>query len=550
MSYRRLQLILPLFVVLSAYLVMVAVYYWRWPTYDGLYFLSTSVSPIKNIYFADRSFHQYLSYLPIIAFDNHLDGAALVSLLYHCGIISIVFLIVSRVSDLTSATLSAILVAVTPLFFDSPTQFFSEPTAVFWGLLSLYCLLKMKNSVDHPSRIFWPILSGLCFCVSIFSKIFGLSFLPTLLWLAWEERSRKAPPCFCIGFILGLLILAGLDSYFLGDFFYHLRPEIYFQYLNAMTSKLHAGLPMRELYAKFVPHFLFIYPFYLMLGFVQLLRLYENYQRNKEIIKHIWKIVLIIVSYSLLMTASYLLAPAMPVLANYTYPLIIPVLVVFGLSIREAWPNQKEDNLLQRRVSLTLAIIFVVVLATLPRPEFYESFFYEKTLWGRIYLLVSVWIFVALLPALIFVKRLTLVHQTRRKWICSLLLSFILVWHNATWASIFSNKPKNLNRKTQSFLREVEPSTLHFLNCADLEKESRVRQILSLMEKFKMSMPTIWDSNLFLQSLDSPQYIASSFSFDEIKQQIRDSLYIAPLDEVSLKNCQIYQVSQVPNGND
>ncbi len=140
-------------------------------------------------------------------FGNALNSGRVLMLLYALGCSLLIYLIVQRMTGSWSTSLLALLLfSLSPISIIYQRQVLLDNVSTFWLLLALYMLVESK------SRLFYIVLGGTAFGVSILSKEVFLLFTPVVIYAVWLYTTKYQRKFALITFIY---IIVALGSCFI-----------------------------------------------------------------------------------------------------------------------------------------------------------------------------------------------------------------------------------------------------------------------------------------------------------------------------------------------
>lgn len=240
MNYKKIEyahyLILTTIVAVLIYYVKQK--YWVLPFRpDELSYASMSAEPVESmkLFFRFANFHltHLINFLPI----TPLLGAALVSMVYTMGTVIFAYLIAARISGPVGGILSAIFAAMFPPLLGHATWYSADLPCLFFGLVSIWFCVEAFYS-DTKRGVWFFVGAGIFLVASIFSKQTGIVFLlPIIIFALYHGELRSLLVLF-LGIALGMLILAVGDYLFLNNFFYHIDPNSYVDFLLRFKGQI------------------------------------------------------------------------------------------------------------------------------------------------------------------------------------------------------------------------------------------------------------------------------------------------------------------------
>lgn len=240
MNYKKIEYAyyLILATVVAALIYYVKQKYWVLPFRpDELSYASMSAEPVESmkLFFRFANFHltHLFNFLPV----TPLLGAALVSMVYTMGTVIFAYLIAARISGPLGGILSAIFAAMFPPLLGHATWYSADLPCLFFGLVSIWFCVEAFYS-DTKRGMWFFVGAGIFLVASIFSKQTGIAFLLPIIILALYHGEIRSLLVLFLGVALGMLILAVGDFLFLNNFFYHIDPNSYVDFLLRFKGQI------------------------------------------------------------------------------------------------------------------------------------------------------------------------------------------------------------------------------------------------------------------------------------------------------------------------
>ena len=138
----------------------------------------------------------------LFTFGNAVNTGRVLMLFYATGSALLVYLIFSRLhGSRTGALLAMVIFSLSPLCITYQRQVLLDNVATFWLLLSL-CLL-----VVGESRLFFIVLSAICFGVALLSKEVLLLFFPAMIYAVWLHSTSFQRKFALVAFTYGVIAM-------------------------------------------------------------------------------------------------------------------------------------------------------------------------------------------------------------------------------------------------------------------------------------------------------------------------------------------------------
>lgn len=203
---------------------------------DEIWYLESSMYPTESKKLFFRFYHFYFGKILSIFFNTPLAAAKYSSIILSNLIIffsyKIVFL--NTNSKITSI-ICALIVSTYPYLLILSSNYSTDITATCIALIYIYITNKiiLKKNVNKNYLIL-----GFFLIVGIFSKQSNIILIiPTLLLYFFEKKNFKIALYF-FGILVGLTVLSVLNYLFLDNFFYHIDPKNYYDFMNRFSNQL------------------------------------------------------------------------------------------------------------------------------------------------------------------------------------------------------------------------------------------------------------------------------------------------------------------------
>lgn len=226
-----------LFLIIIFFNITVLTIFNNYPTRpDEILYLESSMYPTENKKLFFRFYHFYFGKILSIFFNTPLIAAKYCSIILSNLIIffsyKIVFL--NTNSKITSI-ICALVVSTYPYLLILSSNYSTDITATCIALIYIYLInnIIIKKNINRNYLIL-----GFFLIVGIFSKQSNIILiLPTLLLYFFEKKNFKIALYFC-GILIGLTVLSVLNYLFLDNFFYHIDPKNYYDFMNRFSNQL------------------------------------------------------------------------------------------------------------------------------------------------------------------------------------------------------------------------------------------------------------------------------------------------------------------------
>ena len=438
-SIRKTFDFLPPVIVVITYIVTIRSMYWSFPTKkDSLLFCLLSVFPDKMPNIFERYFFIYLNRLLVMPFPDALEGFAWVSLAYHVAIILVSYLIVRQVAGRVQAVMAAMLTALFPLFFLRSIENFSDVPALLFGLAGIYF------SLTCPGR-YRSFFAGFFLAASIFSKLFGIVFIPSVIINLWRKQRLKHIFGFFSGALLILFFVAVCDGLWLNDPLYHLLPSNYLAYNNLISGSFSETINWksgRTVFDGIFDQWFVCYLIYFAVFMVQGVQA-DEIKRNAG--ERIWSHMSIAIPGLLLLglfTQSSLFHPGWRFLSHYLYIVFVPWILAFCSAIRmpESSDDCKSTSFYLNLIALGLSLAFVLCIVATGSIDYRIAWERVKPGAERFMYVGSLWLFI-LAIALVIASSNYQWRIGKLRPLATLLFILgcgVILTHQTVWAKKFS----------------------------------------------------------------------------------------------------------------
>jgi 4-amino-4-deoxy-L-arabinose transferase-like glycosyltransferase len=393
---------LPLSLIVTAYSMLLYMDHAVLPIRpDELWYVVNVEYPEKSLKLFFRFFNFYTAKLIHPFSSNALYAAAFTSYLYSVGIIVLSYLIVRRTTNQTAAILSAIIVCTYPTLIYQATWFGSDMACLFFGLMAVY--FSMLTYLRKDTFLAGLIGSGFFLIASIFTKQSGIVFIiPVLLFFLPKLKSFEYK-YFFYGVILALLFLSVNNAIWLDDFFYHLNPYNYIDFLSRFDVQITKDIVSKPkwspvFYQRINSYFPWVMGY--VVAIICLFSLFYN-KENKHYFVALCIALVGILSFSV-HEAFHVKFPGLNIHERYMLTMIIPLLITFPILV--PFQNKFTENAAKGLFSLNIiiSILFIIMLFVLRTPTFYNDLNHTWGFYNSFVNVFSFWFFLAGIGLMLF----------------------------------------------------------------------------------------------------------------------------------------------------
>ena len=478
-----------LYIILTAFAIMIIRYYWmiHWRP-DELWYCMQADSPFydRSAYFRFFQFYttKVLSFL-FFGF-NALEKCMIVSLIYSLGVIACSYYIILKLSGKTSAILGAILISTYSTLIYQATWFGSDRACLFFGLLALS--FSISENKNNWIRFFF---SGFFLLGSIYSKRSGLCFVIPIAIILFAHRDKKVFMYLLYGMMVSLLFIAVCDFIWLDDFFWHINPFNYTDFLSWFSGRVDyareatgSGTKWTKTYFQQLLNYEFIH--ILLSAIVTAVLLVTNIGKKFGRQNYIaFAIFLISICSFTLHEVFHVWQTRLGIYPRYMLTMNIPFLISFVILLPiRTLPVNKNYEEGNNYFDLILIGFFSVILFFTGHYN-YAALKSEWTLFNSILHIFSFWIFFAATVGIIYSGNLLrhiydLKGHRYRKFLKGICYGCIIIIsaYSIIWGNNFSNKhaKKGKRRIFQQFT-SFEQSYKHDLNKVMMFELPKKREI-------------------------------------------------------------------------
>jgi 4-amino-4-deoxy-L-arabinose transferase-like glycosyltransferase len=547
----KLWAFFPLATVLTGYVGLIITKYWMPPTTpDGLTFAALSAFPSMTENLIDRYFSFYLNRILTSPFHDLWNAYALISLLYHIGIIVFAYLIARRLAGRIQGLLAAILVAICPLSVIYATGNFTDAPCLFFCLAGFYSSLVGDDTRKVYLRYF---LSGLFLTAAIFSKIYGIAFIAPIVMNLLPSRRRKNISFALIGSAVVVLFIVICDKLWLGNIFYHLDLHTYINYIKYIGGLPPRPQKMRMMFFQYAakPQLIFYFILIFTIGIQS-----SRFLKNKFIAN--WKkrggLFLAFAGLTLggIFTYGDFSKPFFTVQYTYNYGVFIPWVIAFcsiiGWNTGLLWKNEEWNK--AAILEWILAAVFLISIMT-TGISLYDTIRQPSV--GRLIYVSYLWIYILAISLVLLVDNYSFSLE-HRKWarIFFIFGCSLMVWHNAFWSHDLPSSMKNDHIETKRLLQEYhalqENYPIYLIGC-NIPRDGELAETLQLARLASdENLKYIWEKGDFkklLKSFHMPFYVLTELKNEKEMISASDqSLLVLPLNEGTFYGCKFFLVGK------
>lgn len=389
-----------LFIILTAFLTMVAKYHWTLPwRADDLYYCMLVDKPFYDFSVFFRYFHYFLAKIFNILFFplNTLEACAVLSVIYSIGVISCSYYIIVNLAGRTAAIISAIFVSSYPTIIYQATWFGSDIPTLFFGLVSVSFLISKNKRT-------WLrfACSGFFLIASIYSKRTGICFVIPIAIMLLNHSSKKELLSFFYGVLACFLFMAICDFIWLDNFFLHLNPLNYFDFLSWFDGRVDSARSRTGYGIKWSATYLltlcnYRYFHILLFAIVSLVLISTNTEESKKHrVYFAFAIFLISICSFTLHEAFHCWSTRLPVFPRYMLTMNIPFILSFCILLPCKIISEKNENQKEILFDCILVVYFIFIFfITRHYGDYYYILRTKWTLLNSILHVFSFWILLA-----------------------------------------------------------------------------------------------------------------------------------------------------------
>ena len=203
---------------------------------DELWYLENLMYPTENKKLFFRFFHFYFGKLLSFLFNNPLIAAKYCSIFFT----NLIIIFSYKISMLNTNSkfisgLCALVVSTYPYLLILSSNFSTDITATCFAIIYIYIInkiiLKKNINVDY-------IILGILLIFGIFSKQSNIVLIVPTLLLIYFIKNKFNIKFYLLGIFAGLTFLSILNFMFLDNFFYHINPKNYLDFLFRFKGQL------------------------------------------------------------------------------------------------------------------------------------------------------------------------------------------------------------------------------------------------------------------------------------------------------------------------
>jgi hypothetical protein len=545
-----------LFFVVSGYVSLVIAKYWMFPTTaDGIKLAYLSAFPSRTKNLIDRYFLFYLNKLLSAPFHDLLIGYAVISLLYHVGIVIFVFLIARKLAGNLQALLASILTAFCPLFVVWATENFSDVPCLFFGLVAFYCSLFDDHSKKVNLRYF---LCGFFLTASFNSKIYGIVFIAPILVNLWRSHSLKKYFYFLGGALGVLAFLVVCDSIWLRETLYHLNPQNYIDYKNYLGSLPAKPQNLKMLFFDFLVKKELIFYYLLLFAFgLQVFHFIKSSDSNGWRKRGTLSIAFSGMTLAVLFTFADFNNPIWNVQYNYNYCVFIPWIIAFcsGMGWKSIQYSDRGKKSQEPFIQGFLIAVFIFSIFT-TGISLYQNL--NRSSLGRFVYVNYFWLHILAIALVVFSNQyLPKPGHEKRGKVMFLIGCSVMIWHNAFWAHDLPAMKKNWTIETTNFLIKyrdlkkiwpVYPVACIIPRDAEL-KETLLLSRMASKDDIKYFYKTRFPQEI-LHSTSAPFFIFTKLKKEEIQADvIQEGQFVVPVLEGTYFGGAFYLIGNLSDVN-
>ena len=384
---------LPIIVILSAFSLLVYFEYNNLPIRpDELWYVLNVENPEKSSKLFFRFFHFYMAKIVYLFFPTALVAAAVTSFINSIGIILTSYFLIKKLSNNTSAIIGSMLVATYPTLLYQSTWFGSDIACLFYGLLAIF--FSVKVYLNDKNKFSSSILSAFFLIGAIYSKQSGICFIFPILLLLWPGRNKNIYVGFSIGIFGAYLFISILNGIWLNDFFYHINPNSYFDFLNRFNTQLVRDFVVINKWSPtFIRQIIDYSPWIIVYICALTMLFFLRLKHNKY---HSYVVFCIFFAGGmsfLIHEIVHVFYVGLNIHFRYMLSMIIPALIAFSilLPINERQAIEYKEGVLS--VNLLLSIVFAISIFFLTKDTYYQALNQSWELESRLINVFSFWFF-------------------------------------------------------------------------------------------------------------------------------------------------------------
>lgn len=202
---------------------------------DEIGYVEYSMYPTENKKLFFRFYHFYMGKIFSYFFSTPLIAAKYCSIFLSNLIIFFSYkIILLNTNSKFTSNICALVISTYPHLLLLSTNYSTDITATCIALFYIYQINKIILKKDVNKNY---LILGFLLVVGIFSKQSNIILIiPTLFLLYFKKRDFKFT-LYLIGILIGFIILSILDFIFLKNFFYHIDPRNYIEFLERFSNQ-------------------------------------------------------------------------------------------------------------------------------------------------------------------------------------------------------------------------------------------------------------------------------------------------------------------------
>ena len=203
---------------------------------DEIWYLENLMYPAENKKLFFRFYHFYFGKLLSFLFNNPLIAAKYCSIFFT----NLIIIFSYKISMLNTNSkfisgLCALVVSTYPYLLILSSNFSTDITATCFAIIYIYIInkiiLKKNANLDY-------IILGILFIFGVFSKQSNIVLVAPTLLLMYFIKNEFNIKFYLLGIFAGLAFLSTLNFMFLDNFFYHINPKNYLDFLLRFKGQL------------------------------------------------------------------------------------------------------------------------------------------------------------------------------------------------------------------------------------------------------------------------------------------------------------------------
>lgn len=429
--------ILPLLIVLFSYALLIHIEYGALPIRpDELWYVLNVEYPEKSSKLFFRFYNFYIAKLISSLFVTSISGAAFTSFLYALGVISITYTLILKLSNQTSATLGAIIVATYPTLVYQSTWYGSDLACLFFGLLAVY--FSVNIYLDKNCSVWNAFGSGFFLIGAIYSKQSGICFiLPIALLLLASDWKKVCIANLC-GVLGGFVFLSVCNAVWLGDFYYHINPHSYFEFLNRFDGQISSDIISKRKWSPtFIKQIIDSTPWVLVYIVATVLLFSLNGIRERKDTYIAFCVFMVGVSSFVIHESVHVGFVALNIHFRYMLTMIVPVLIAFSILLPINVDRNNSEIVNVFRFNVALSLFFLVVLFATRNQDYYQSLEKTWSLYNSLINVFSFWFFLFGFCLLFYRSNEQIENRSvKLRLLLQIIGGVILVIYSSLWANI------------------------------------------------------------------------------------------------------------------